>query len=276
MGYSIIHGTVGVQLRYLGFVIVTSLVAVSCATSNTSNLAPVFMIEQARHQINSSLVVVGVNPHSAPSVIVPSGNSGQSAGLIGVIVESVIVSGMNSDRDTQERMLVSIRSAAIEYNFGSHFRLALEKQITDIDWLNVRYVMKAPYLVRGRVAEFTKNSQDDALLVVDCDYKLADDFSKLTVTSNVEIHPLNEKLTMMAKSYHPLDDRPVLYRNTFSYDYLNQGDTTDVQKAAYWWGSENGAMLHKGLDVAINELSAIIVKDLQAVTIEQRVSSLNQ
>lgn len=264
--------------KFIKIVLLTmlySLTACVAPQKTWEGVTPIFMVEAARNRINSTRVVVGLNPESTMAPKIATANSGQQFGLIGALIESAIVHGENDAMQDRQRLVNNIRSEALKYNFGSKFREEIENNLQGLDWLKVTFVVKEPSLQTQNVSNILKSINEDVLLVMDCKYSMSEDFSKIFVMSHVAMHPRNEELSKIALQFRPNEDLPTLYRHLFKYEYPFDGVFSDVIQAANGWSANNGEMIHKALDAAIADLATQIIADLSAYTVEQRISLLD-
>lgn len=231
-------------------------------------VSPIFMNETARHQIRSTRIVVGLNADSRMGPpLVANGNSGQQFGLIGVLIESAIVHGENDAIQDKQKRLAEINKAVLNYNFGSHFRQAIEDGVKPLDWLNVSYVVKQQDYKTGDTEKILRTLEEDALLVVDCKYIMADDYSRLFVYSYVALHAQQKDLVAIAKQARPYEDPPVLYKNLFKYEFPFEGTYTNEREAIKGWSDNEGEMIHRAMETSIKELTQQITSDMSAITV---------
>jgi len=196
-----------------------------------------------------------------------NGNSGQQFGLVGVIIESALVYNENNSIQDEQRNLNYINKAALEFNFGSRFRQSIETSINTLNWLHVSYVTKQQDFKSHDIYNILQNLNEDALLVIDCKYQMASDYSKLKVFSYVALHANNKDLVQIAKQSRPDEDPPVLYRHLFKYEFPYDDLYTTPNAAIAGWSHNEGAMLKKGLDSAVKDLSREIISDMSAITV---------
>lgn len=255
-------------VRAISFVL--SIILSGCAVTRNhwGFVSPIFMIESARYQISSTRVVVGLNPDSRMGPPVnPTPASGQQLGLAGVIIESALVYHENNTIQDKQRNLNNINKAALEFNFGSKFRQAIEESTKTLKWLHVSYVTKQQDYKANDIYNILHTLNEDALLLIDCKYQMASDYSKLLVFSYVALHAKNKDLTQIAIRSRPNEDPPVLYRHLFKYEFPYDALYTTSNAAIAGWSQNDGAMLKKGFSLAVKEISHQIISDMSAITV---------
>jgi hypothetical protein len=250
-----------------------TLLGSGCAVQQKywGQVSPIFMNETARPLISSTRVVVGLDHDSrmGPPVIA-NGSSGQQFGILGALIESAIVHNENDAIQDRQRRLDGINKAALEYNIGSKFREAVEKSISPLSWLNISYVVKKHDVRIPEIERMVQTLDEDALLLVDNKYLLAQDYSRITVFSYVALYAKESTLAKIAKDARPYEDPPTLYKNLFQYEFAYDGVYTTENDALAGWSSNEGTMIHRALTASIDELTRQIVADLQSTTVEYR------
>jgi len=237
-----------------------------CATIQQEALPPISMLKEASQHIESTKVIVGLDPRNSYNFVreVQAADTSQQFGLIGAIISSIIANEVNSNIHDQERLMAPIRSAAIKFNFGSQFRDKFEKKIKPINWLNIDYVSKAPNFQIGKIKEILKSSKEDAVLVADSFYTMSADFSKLTIKSHVNLWPNSKVLINIAKSDITNDkENPLLFRRTFSYEHHFEDEYVSAKSAASGWAKDEGAMVLRGLQTGVNGIAEKISEHIQ-------------
>ena len=235
-----------------------------CATPHNMVLHPVSLLAAAKPHIESTRVIVGLDAKNSVNFIQQhNGSSGQQYGLLGVLIESMLVRSINEGVQDQERLMSPIRSAAIEYNFGSQFRKKIEDNLNGIDWLNISYVSKAPRFQRFQYKDLLKEAKESTVLVADSFYTMAADFSKITITSHVVMYPNNEALIGIAKSQLRSNAEPVLFQQTFSYEHVYEGVYSSAEEAARGWADNNGGMVARGLQTGVAGLANKIAQNIK-------------
>lgn len=247
------------------------LVLAACAANPyQGSMDPVPLLKAALPHITSTKVVVGLDPANSSNFIpVSQGNAGQQYGLVGALVQSMVERSMNDSIQDQQRLMTPIRSAAIDFNFGSHFREQLENSLKVIDWLHVDYITKAPRFQRFLPGELQKDASESAILVADTFYKMEEDFSKITISTNMVLIPNTPELHSIASQQQAVkgEEIPVLARRQFAVSYPVEGDFIDRQKAAQEWAKDNAAMVHRALRNGINDLTQKIAEYLKTTWI---------
>ena len=252
------------------FAVITLLLTACVNSPYRENMDPVPLLKAALPHITSTKVVIGLDPANSTNFIPQhQGSSGQQYGLVGVLVEAMVVRSMNDTIQVQQRLMTPIRSAAINFNFGSHFRERLENSISDIDWLHVDYVTKAPRFQRFSAEALQKESSEAAILVADTFFKMEEDFSKMTISAYMILIPNTPELKSIAGQQQEVkgEENPVLARHQFSVSYPLEGDFSNKQQAAQEWAKDNAAMVHRALENGINDLTQKIAEHLKTTWI---------
>jgi len=252
------------------YVVVLSVILIACVApqKNWNYISPIFMVENARHKIGSTRVVVGLNADSRLGPpLVASGNSGQQGGLIGALIESAIVHGQNDTIQEKQRHLTEINNALLTFNFGSAFRQAVQDKVKPLEWLHVTYITKQQDFRIGDITRLLTSIDEDALLVIDCKYIMADDYSKLNVYTHVTLNPKRAELVKIAKQARPNDQFTVLYENLFKFVFPYDGTFLNPNDAIAGWSNNNGDMIHRALTASINDLTQQIISDMSAITV---------
>lgn len=242
-----------------------SLILISgCATNAyTQHIKPISTLKSSHTNIKSTRVVIGLDPNNSTNFIHQQhANSSQQYGLLGVLVESILVRSINEGRYEQAKLMSPIKSAAISFNFGSQFREQLEKNIKNVTWLKVTSVEKTPNFQRFNKKYLSQEKSNDSILVSDIFYKMEPDFSKITFTSYVVLYPNNNKLNEIARRSSPGSENPVLYQNRFTYSYNYGKNYKTPILAAKGWATDNGEMVRRALENGITHIAARIEKDL--------------
>ena len=256
----------------LYLLVLVSLGVTSCAVTNPYNeqMQPVSLLQEAIPHIASTKVIVGLDPKNSMNFIPQHHvSSGQQHGLLGVLIESMIVRSMNASLDEKKRLMTPIRSAAINFNFGSNFRQKLENNIKDINWLNIKYITKAPRFQRFAAEGLMKESQETTILVADTFYKMAEDFSKMTITAYMVLLPNTPELHSIARKQLEIKGEkiPVLARHQYSVVYEFEGGFVNNQQAAEGWAKDNAAMVHRALETGVANLAKSIASHLKTTWI---------
>jgi len=244
--------------------IFVSLSIISCVpNSYNQQITPVSLLQKSRPHLKTTRVIVGLDPKNTNNFIAQqAGSSGQQYGLLGVLIESAMLNVINSDKQKQAQLMSPIRTAAIDFNFGSQFRGELAKKIRKVDWLKTSSVSKAPGFQRFNAGPIIHETEDDSVLVSDVFYKMEEDFSKMTFTSIVTIYPKKNALKVLAKKSDPESEHPVLYQNKFVYTYNYEKNYQSSHMAAQGWASNNAAMVHRALENGVINVTKLITKDL--------------
>jgi hypothetical protein len=245
------------------------LAAIGCAIApQPQAIDRVPLTSGARGQIKSMKVVVGTDAQAEQSrwVTQYAGSNPPGAGLIGIIVQTAVMSGLEANRIRQERAVAPIRDAAVKFNFGSHYRSVLEQALRTVQWPRTTSVLREPSLQLSNRQAHLWQMTEDALLISDAFYELAPDFSKLSVTSEVVIYP---KQTSTDKSpaitYRDQPDAAVaLYRNRFRFEYHIE-DTLDAAGAEKW-SADSARTFSSAMNVGASEVVRMILLDLQENT----------
>lgn len=220
------------------------------------------MMPGTGNHLQSTRVIVGLDPQNDLNVVpTPQANSGQQYGLLGVVVDTIVYRTMDATRQAQERLMLPIRNAAIQYNFGGQFRAELEESLRQVQWLHVTYVSKEPGFQRYKTESIMPEVTEDAVLISDTFYRMEPDFSKLTITAYVVMYPRNEFLRSLAKKDQ--EQYPILYRNRFTYQYALESPYVDARHAAEKWGEQNGAMVKRALEAGIRDIVARIAAEMR-------------
>lgn len=230
--------------------------------------SPIFMNETARPLISSTRVLVGLDHDSKMGPpIVANGSSGQQFGLIGALVESAIVHGENNALQERQRRLTGINQAVLDFNIASRFRETVESTIKPIDWLNVSYVVKKHDVKIFEVEKMVNSLEEDALLLIDNKYLMAEDFSNFKVFSYVAIYANEKNLAKIAKDARPHENPPTLYKNLFKYEFKYDGTYTTPESALKGWSDNDGEMLKRAMAQSIDNLVNQIVTDFSYTTV---------
>ena len=257
-------------MRKLIICISTLIMTTGCVVQQKywNDSAPIFMNETARPLISSIRVMVGLDYDSkmGPPMIANQ-NSAQQFGLIGLLVESAIVYNENDSIQMRQRRLTEINRATLEFNIGSQFREAVESTMKPIDWLNISYVVKKHDIKIHEIEKMVVDLEEDALLLIDNKYLMAEDFSKLEVLSYVAIYANEANLVKIAKDARPDEYPPTLYKNLFRFEYPYQGTYITADKAINGWSENGSQMLKNALSKSIENLVNQIVTDFSYTTI---------
>lgn len=248
----------------LGFIFVSLTIISGCVNNvYTQHIKSISTLKATHSNIKSTRVVIGLDPNNSTNFIHQQHvNSSQQYGLLGALVESVIVRSINEDRYKQAKLMSPINSAAINFNFGSQFREQFEKSIKNISWLNTTSVEKSPNFQRFNIDYLSQEKTNDSILVSDVFYKMEPDFSKITFTSYVVLYPNKPKLKEVARKLSPDTENPVLYQNRFTYTYNFEESYTTPMLAAKGWATDNGGMVRRALENGIMHIASRIEKDL--------------
>lgn len=220
------------------------------------------MILGTSNHLKSTKVIVGLDPKNDNNLIpVQQPNSGQQAGLLGVVIDTIVLRSMDANRQTRERLMRPIRSALIKYNYGGQFRAELEKSLIPVKWLHVTQVSKEPEFQIQRFETIMPQLTEEAALIVDTFYGLESDLSKLVITANVVMYPRSEILRGLAKSEQ--EAYPILYRNQFIYEYALEGQFENAEQAAARWSEQDGALINRAMKAGINDIVARIASDMR-------------
>lgn len=258
------------MLKHILIILACTLTGAGCAVQQKywGDVAPIFMNETARPLISSTRILVGLDHSSRMGPpLVANGNSGQQFGLIGALVESALVHNENDQIQARQRSLTTINKATLDFNIGSKFREKVESTMKPIDWLNVSYVVKKQQVKIYEVEKMVKNLDEDALLLIDNKYLMADDYSNIKVFSYVAIYANEKNLAKIAKDARPHEDPPTLYKNVFKYEFQYDGTYTTPESALKGWSDNDGEMLKRALTASIDELVNQIVTDFSYTTV---------
>lgn len=229
------------------------------------NIEPMSHLGDVDLIINDTHVAVGVSPHSLRN-FEPGVNIYQF-GLVGLLTQLAILNGENSSIHEQQKLLHPIRNSIINYNYGSKLRAGIETQLTQLKWLKINYVGKYPDLQKNNSVELLKNNEEDNLVIIDSSYSFSEKFDSLSVICFVAMHS-KQKLENISKVKADADfvsnvDSRLIYQNKFNYTYNLDGVNHDKLVALKMWSENDGALLTKAFDVALDTISKNISDDMR-------------
>jgi hypothetical protein len=243
------------------FILTVSLTAAGCATRPSLRSEYVPLTPAARAAITSTRVVVGIDAEREQSKWVEQYGGTNQAGLLGVILSTAILHNIESSKLEHQRTTVSIRNAAVKFNFASRYRGALEQALRSLPWLHLRSVSREPVLQRDKYKALLEHMPDDTLLICDVAYDLTPDSAALTVTSSVTLYVNSPRpAASSAGGGDGTEEYPVLYNNRITFEYVD----TDAKPAAADWSDNDGAKLTRALQTGIDAIVRMIALDLQA------------
>lgn len=240
-------------------VLAVALAAVGCATRGSLRSEHVPLTQTARAAIMSTKVVVGVDAEREQSKWVQQYAGANQAGLLGAILSTAILHNIESNQLARQRTTVSIRNAAVTFNFASRYRSALELALRSLPWLHLHSVSREPVLQRDKYGALLEHMPDDTLLICDASYDLSPDFTALTVTSYVTLYAKPAAAAPSPGAGGGTDPPAALYNNRFIYEYVN----ADPKPTASDWGDNDGAKFTRALQAGIDAVVEMIALDLQ-------------
>jgi len=251
------------RIRFFISLFACAVITACVPNQYQENIEPVSLLKQSRAHIKTASVVIGLDPNNSNNFIAThQAAANQQGGLIGYLVTSAIASSFNDDLQQRATLMSPIKNAAIEFNFGSQYRKKLKQGMNQVSWLDLKSITKTPNFQRYQAASLHHQYKEDAIIVSDVFYRMAEDFSKITFTSYVTIFPNNDALKSLARKHSPEREQPVLYQKMFSTDYRLQDTYNSPDQAAAIWANNNAAMVHKAMNKSIGRLSNLITQDL--------------
>ena len=240
-----------------------------CVPYQSLHIEPVEQVNilsQIQHSQHTARIIVGYNPQNNQNLIKSNGNSARQAGILGMIVESIIINSQNNDIQQRNKYLTPIRGIALEFNFGSKLRVQVEQQFKQTPWLDIQYVEKAPDFQRSKITQLLEETNEDLLIVIDSTYLFHQDLAGIDASSFIGIYPRNKQLIDIAKKHQLGSPEHSLYLNTYStIQTADKNSTTDIH-IGHYWTDNNGVYLHQALADIINELVHQMTVDLKPQT----------
>jgi len=219
--------------------------------------------------IDSTHVAVGIKPHEMLNFVQPGQNQ---AGLLGLVVGTIMTSGANNDVQDSQRLIQPVRNAVLRYNFGSKFRLAVQNSLTAIDWLKVSYVGKYPSLQQHNVENLLQSNKDDTLFIIDSSYSFSPDFNSISVYCYAAMHSKNT-LQQVDGVNRPSDR--LIYQNKFSSTRKLDQSYQDTSQAIQKWSENDGFMVTQALNEALEDITNSLAMDIRQKKL-QTVVTTNQ
>ncbi len=250
------------RIRFFISLFACAVITACVPNQYQENIEPVSLLNQSRAHIKTASVVIGLDPNNSNNFIAThQAAANQQGGFIGYLVTSAIASSVNDGLQQRATLMSPIKNAAIEFNFGSQYRKKLKQSMDQASWLNLKTITKAPSFQRYQAASLHHQYKEDAIIVSDIFYRMAEDFSKITFTSYVTIFPNNDTLKKLARKHFPEKEHPVLYQKMFTTDYRVQDRYSTPDQAAAIWASNDANMVRQALDKGISKISSLISKD---------------
>lgn len=182
--------------------IIGALLLSACTVSPNS-----FIVPQAKQHIKSTDVFIEVGQQEIiaeidRSQVAVAGGGGLLLALIDVAID-------NSRANDAEELIVPIRDALIDVDFAAEFNANLASELTKFSWLNVNHIDLKREVEPYSVAQHYKQTEADAVLVVNAGYALSADFSTLKGQANILLLPKAEKLRQYAEDPTSNDARKI-------------------------------------------------------------------
>lgn len=250
------------QLQYIVRYSLTFIAVIlfsGCATSYT----PLTM--EAKSNIQSSEIILDLKQQELYAEIEKADSSAASAqfGLLGALIGTVVDSTINSSRsETAETMVAPIRNSMVDYNFGQALEDTLAVELKSLSFLNIQHISQVHSQDSEESTKLIENSQADVVLTLNTVYYLTPNFRTLKIISNIKAHPNTDILKVIAKKTDSNSDIPLLYQNSFTYEYSLKTSTSTLDEAVNNWAENNGRLIRKAVNQGVAELAKMIAYDL--------------
>ena len=250
------------QLQYIVRYSLTFIAVIlfsGCATSYT----PLTM--EAKSNIQSSEIILDLKQQELYAEIEKADSSAASAqfGLLGALIGTVVDSTINSSRsETAETMVAPIRNSMVDYNFGQALEDTLAVELKSLSFLNIQHISQVHSQDSEESTKLIENSQADVVLTLNTVYYLTPNFRTLKIISNIKAHPNTDILKVIVKKTDSNSDIPLLYQNSFTYEYSLKTSTSTLDEAVNNWAENNGRLIRKAVNQGVAELAKMIAYDL--------------
>ena len=258
------------HLKTLSILAFVLLHACTVQEKTWENASPIFIVEEAKHHINATKVVVSIDQDKRLGMpVLGQRTSHQYYGVVGKLAESAEVRFGNSLSEEQRKLLREVDKASFRYDAGVKFRDAINNGLRSIEWLKASSVVNESDLYIPDIERLVLTLDEDALLLIDNRYLMAIDFSSISVFSYVTLYAHEENLVKIAKAAHPYENPPTLYKNLFSYEYRIEGKYATADDALKGWSNNEGEMVQRAISESIADLTNQISSDLSFTTLKK-------
>ena len=258
------------QIKALCILIFILLHACTVQEKTWENASPIFIVEEAKHHINATKVVVSIDQDKRLGMpVLGQRTSHQYYGVVGKLAESAEVRFGNSLSEEQRKLLRDVDKASFRFDTGVKFRDAINNSLRSIEWLKVSSVANETDLHIPDIERLVLTQDEDALLLIDSRYLMAIDFSSISVFSYVTLYAHEENLVKIARSAHPYENPPTLYKNLFSYEFRITGNYATADDALTGWSNNEGEMVQRAIAESIKDLTSQIAEDLSFTTLKK-------
>jgi hypothetical protein len=244
-----------------GALLLGALLATGCATAKRVPLE-----ESNAQRLKTVRPVATLSQQELKVSIVPS-NAGAAFGLIGAIIDT---SANNSAVKTAEAKVVPVRNALIGWEAGDALLGALGREVAPVAILKASKIeIRQVPSVKDALAGLLQETQQDALFLVETDYRLSPTFDRMIVTVQASLLPARLTPTQAEKAAAQEGGGPTrLYENRFVSSALLPGfvpGKTTMDEAAALWAADGGRKARRALDDGIDEVARMLAFDIVQV-----------
>ena len=240
------------------------LLTTGCATASRVPLG-----EANAQRLKTVRPVVALSQQELKTSIVPS-TSGVAFGLIGAIIDT---STNNSNAKSAEEKVIPVRNALIGWEARDVLRQALEREVVPVAVLKASKIeVRQLPDTKDAVAALVAGTKEDALFLLQTDYRLSPTFDRMVITAKATLIPAQiaatevEKAAATERATAGDNSGPKpLYANTFVTSAALPGfvaGKTTMEEAAAMWAGERGRAARSALDGGVNELARMIAFDV--------------
>lgn len=247
--------------RHLVMAAAISVGLTACATPRTYN----HIDQPARLAMDSAeTLLIVVQSEIGSDIDVSDVTTATGGGLLPALIDA----GINANRrEKAEEMIAPIRDMLVDYDFASVMKTSLAESLESVSVEGMSNVTLSRSTDMDMVESFVQDTATSAVLLVNTDYKLSSDFSRMIASANVFIYPKDEALF----AYREKGDKDAklaeyndnIYRNSILFEAnLLPAATADKPTNAAAVAALDAEEIQAVLDKAAKGLANAIASDL--------------